>query len=196
MYFDGSFTLNGARGGVVLISPKEDQLLYVIWLHFHVTNNVVEYKALVNGLCITVELGVQRLYICSNSELIINQVMEESNYRDSRMVAYRMEVRRLEEKLDGFELHHILRWDDEVADALTRLGSSYEQTPSGVFTHDLYKPSIRLEKDIPTLTPGPSLGEDSLVLMAGTPSGKGGTTPAFEVDLGTSARPIGQDGGA
>jgi ribonuclease HI len=74
-----------------------------------VTNNVVEYEALVNGLRITVELGVQRLYICSNSELIINQVMEESNYRDSRMVAYRMEVRRLEEKLDGFELHHILR---------------------------------------------------------------------------------------
>jgi ribonuclease HI len=58
MYFDGSFTLNRARGGIVLISPKGDRLLYVIQLHFYVTNNVAEYEALINGLRITAELGV------------------------------------------------------------------------------------------------------------------------------------------
>jgi ribonuclease HI len=92
MYFDGSFTLNSVRRGTMLISPKGDRLLYVIRLHFHATNNVVEYKALVNGMCITVEHGVQRLYICGDSELIINQVMGESNCHDSRMMAYRQEV--------------------------------------------------------------------------------------------------------
>jgi ribonuclease HI len=40
---------------------------------------VVEYEALVNSLHITAELGVQWLYIHSDSELIINQVMGESN---------------------------------------------------------------------------------------------------------------------
>jgi hypothetical protein len=30
MYFDGSFTHNGARGGIILISRKGDRLLYVI----------------------------------------------------------------------------------------------------------------------------------------------------------------------
>jgi hypothetical protein len=30
MYFDGSFMLNGARGGIVLISPMGDRLLFVI----------------------------------------------------------------------------------------------------------------------------------------------------------------------
>jgi ribonuclease HI len=59
MYFDGSFTLNGARGGVVLISPKGDRLLYVIRLHFRATNNVAEYEALVNNVCIASEIGVQ-----------------------------------------------------------------------------------------------------------------------------------------
>jgi hypothetical protein len=58
MYFNGSFTLNGAGGGVVLISPKGYQLLYVIQLHFHAINNVAEYEALVNGMCITAEHGV------------------------------------------------------------------------------------------------------------------------------------------
>jgi ribonuclease HI len=108
MYFDRSFTLNGARGGMVLISPKGDRLLYVIRLHFCATNNVAEYEALVNGMCITTELGVQRLYIHGDSKLVVNQVMGESNYRDSRMAAYKQEIRKLEEKFNSFELHHIL----------------------------------------------------------------------------------------
>jgi ribonuclease HI len=70
---------------------------------------VAEYKALVNGLCITTKLRIQWLYIQGDSELIVNQVMGESNYRDSLMVAYQQEVRKLEEKFDGFELHHILQ---------------------------------------------------------------------------------------
>jgi ribonuclease HI len=58
MYFDGSFTLNGAGGGVVLMSPTGDRLLYVIQLHFCTTNSVAEYEALVIDLHITAELGV------------------------------------------------------------------------------------------------------------------------------------------
>jgi ribonuclease HI len=72
----------------MLISPKGDRLLYVIQLHFRAAKNVVNYEALVNGLCITVELGVQPLYIYSDSELIVNKVMGESNCRDSCMAAY------------------------------------------------------------------------------------------------------------
>jgi ribonuclease HI len=72
MYIDGSFTLNGAWGGIILISPKGDRLLYMIQLHFCTTNNVVKYEALVNILRIATELRVQWLYICGDSELIIN----------------------------------------------------------------------------------------------------------------------------
>jgi ribonuclease HI len=58
MYFDGFFTLNWAGGGIVLISPKGDRLLYMIRLHFCMTNNVVEYEALINGMHISTELRV------------------------------------------------------------------------------------------------------------------------------------------
>jgi hypothetical protein len=89
IYFDSSITLNGAGGDTVLITPKGDQILYGIRLHFHATNNVAEYEALVNGLRIVAELGVQRLYLCSDSELVFNQVIGESNCHDSCMAAYR-----------------------------------------------------------------------------------------------------------
>jgi ribonuclease HI len=76
-------------GEVVLISRNGDRLLYVIRLHFRVTNNVMECEALVNGLHIAVKLGVQWLYIRGDSDLVVNQVMGESNCRDSCMAVYR-----------------------------------------------------------------------------------------------------------
>jgi hypothetical protein len=59
--------------------------------------------------------------------------MGESNYHDPRMVAYRQEVRKLKWKFNSSGLHHVLRCDNEAADALTRLRSSREQPPPGVF---------------------------------------------------------------
>jgi ribonuclease HI len=63
---------------------------------------VAEYEELVNGLRITAKLRVWQLYICGDSELIINQVMGESNYCNSHMAAYRQEVRRIEEEIQWF----------------------------------------------------------------------------------------------
>jgi ribonuclease HI len=175
---------------VMLVSPKGDRLLYVVQLHFHATNNVAEYEALVNGLCIAAELGIKQFYIRGDSELIINQVMGDSNYHDSRMVTYRQEVRRLEDKFNGFELHHILRWDKEAADTLAWLESSRESPPPGVFTQDPFKPSIRLEKDTPALAPGASLSEGGLVLKPGPPPGEFCIAPESGAGLRTSVGPI------
>jgi len=61
---------SGAR--VVLISPEGSRLRYAIHLHFLALNNVVKYDALINGLCITVELGAMWLYVHGDSELVID----------------------------------------------------------------------------------------------------------------------------
>jgi ribonuclease HI len=52
----------------------------MISLHFHATNNVADYEALVSGLRIAVELGVQQLYIRGDLEIIVNQVMGELHH--------------------------------------------------------------------------------------------------------------------
>jgi len=57
MYFDGSVMAPSSGAGVVLISPDESRLRYAIHLHFLASNNAVEYEALINGLCIAIELG-------------------------------------------------------------------------------------------------------------------------------------------
>ena len=57
MYFDGFMMAPGLVDGVVLISSDGSRLCYTILLHFLASNNAPEYKALINGLRIAIELG-------------------------------------------------------------------------------------------------------------------------------------------
>jgi hypothetical protein len=61
MHFDGSLMKTGVGAGLLFVSPLGKHVRYVIRLHFPTSNNVAEYEALVNGLRITIELGVRRL---------------------------------------------------------------------------------------------------------------------------------------
>ena len=61
MYFDGALNRDGAGAGVLFISPKGEQLKYVLQLLFKATNNAAEYEALIHGLRIAVTLGIKRL---------------------------------------------------------------------------------------------------------------------------------------
>ena len=47
MHFDGSKMKDDLGAGIVLTSPKKDQLKYVLQIHFAASNNVAEYEALV-----------------------------------------------------------------------------------------------------------------------------------------------------
>ena len=75
----------GAR--LVFMSPLGVCMRYKGCLHFPSSNNVAKYEALINGLRITIELGIRRLDVQGDSQLVINQVMELS-YHDAKMAAY------------------------------------------------------------------------------------------------------------
>jgi hypothetical protein len=107
MFFDGSLMKTGAGVGLLFISPLGKNLRYVLRLHFPASNNVAEYEALVNGLRITIELGVRRLDAHGDSQLVIDQVMKNSHCRDPNMEAYCDEVWCLEDKFYGLELNHV-----------------------------------------------------------------------------------------
>ena len=98
MYFDGSIMVLGSGAGVVLISPDGSWLCYAIRLHFSASNNAMEYEALINKLRITIKLGAMWLYVRGNSELVIDQVMNESSCKSPLMEAYYQEVCKLKDK--------------------------------------------------------------------------------------------------
>ena len=88
MYFDGSLMMKGTGVGLVFVLPLGVCMRYMVRLHFPFSNNVAEYEALINGLCIAIKLGIRRLDIRGDSQLVIGQAMKESSYHDAKMAAY------------------------------------------------------------------------------------------------------------
>jgi ribonuclease HI len=88
MYFDGSVMKEGAGVGLVFISPLGVCMEYMVRLHFPASNNAAKYETLINGLRITVELGIKHLEIRGDSELVVGQVMKDKNCVDPKMAAY------------------------------------------------------------------------------------------------------------
>ena len=92
VYFDGSLMKKGADAGLVFVLPLGVHIRYMVHLHFPSSNNVAKYEALINGLRIAIELGIQCLDVWGNSQLVVDQVMKESSCHDAKMATYCREV--------------------------------------------------------------------------------------------------------
>jgi ribonuclease HI len=145
MYFDGSVMKEGAGLGRVFISPLSMRMEYLVRLHFPASNNAAEYDALINGLGISIELGIKRLEIRGDSELVMDQVMKDKNCVDPKMEAYCQAVHDLENKSHGLELHHVLRDYNKAANMLAKTASSRSPVHLRVFASDQHKPFVRAE---------------------------------------------------
>jgi ribonuclease HI len=145
MFFGGSLMKTGVGAGLLFISPLGKHLCYVLRLHFPASNNVAEYEALVNRLRIAIELGVRRLDARGDSQLVIDQVMKNSHYRDQKMEAYCDEVRCLGDKFYGLEVNHVARWYNETADELAKIASARTTVPPDVFSRDLHQSSVKTD---------------------------------------------------
>jgi hypothetical protein len=70
MHFDGSKLLHGSGAGVTLKSPKGVELSYILQIHSPTTNNIAEYEALLDGLCVAKDIGVKHIMCHRDSDLV------------------------------------------------------------------------------------------------------------------------------
>ncbi|KAI4992051.1 hypothetical protein ZWY2020_041914 [Hordeum vulgare] len=90
-----------------------------------------------------ITLGVRRLMVYGDSDLVVNQVMKEWDVRNSTMTAYYNVVRKLKKKLEGLELHHVPRLKNQAADELAKHGSTRRPVPSDFCLEHLHLPSVK-----------------------------------------------------
>jgi ribonuclease HI len=155
MYFDGSLKLRDGGVGVLFISPKGEQLKYVFQILFEVSNNEAEYKTQLHGLHLAVSLGIKRLLVYGDSLLVVQQVNKEWDVNKDTMNAYVAEIRKLENKFSGLEIHLMICDNNVGADVLLKLGSNRANIPPEVFIHDLHHLSIKMP-DSSTTAQGPT----------------------------------------
>ncbi|KAL5578310.1 hypothetical protein UlMin_020009 [Ulmus minor] len=112
---DGSSNVNGAGIGLVLTSPEGDLIQQAISCGFKATNNEAEYEALIAGLNLAKDMGIKKLSIRSDSQL---------------MASYLEHIKILQPAFEEFDISQIPRADNSHADALANLGSSIPATES------------------------------------------------------------------
>jgi ribonuclease HI len=168
-YFDGSVMKTGAGAGLLFMSPLGEHMRYAVRLHFPASNNMAEYEALLCGLNIAIEIGVKRLDVRGDSQLVIDQVMKNASCHDDKMEAYCKAVRALEDKFYGIELNHVPCRYNEEADELAKIVSRRITVLPNVFARDVAQPSVTFE-------PHPS----SRAEPSGAPSNPAGAEPMDE----------------
>ncbi|KAM1658613.1 hypothetical protein ACFXTN_042755 [Malus domestica] len=88
LYVDGSSNQQGCGAGLVLMTPDKVAIEYVLCFKFKASNNEAEYEALLAGLRLAKHLRVKRIDIFSDSQLVVNQVTNNFDAKDSSMTAY------------------------------------------------------------------------------------------------------------
>jgi ribonuclease HI len=145
MHFDSAFNLPGAGAGAVLTSPSGDKLSYTIQLCFKpehkVSNNITEYEGLLAGLRAANALGIKRLIVKGDSQLVVNFSNKSYTPKDEHMAAYLEEHQKMEKRIQGLELKHIPRGENVEADEIAKRASHRLAQPAGVFEERLFKPS-------------------------------------------------------
>ena len=85
-------------------------------------------------------LGVKRLTIRGDSQLLVNFSNKVYEPRDEHMDAYLVEVRKMEKQFLGLELQHVPRGTNNEADDIAKRASKRLPQEPGVFEERLFKP--------------------------------------------------------
>ena len=80
------------------------------------------------------------------------------------MDTYVEEIRKLENKFSGLEIHHVDRDNNVGADILSKLGSTRVAIPPGVVVHELHHPSVKVHSQQTTDAEAPALVKEVLMI--------------------------------
>ncbi|XP_050222334.1 uncharacterized protein LOC126672427 [Mercurialis annua] len=130
---DGAPNMAGAGAGMILRGPHKIKMQNSIHLNFPATNNSVEYEALIGGLTMATVVKAEFIKIQSDSQLVVNQVLELFEVKDPEMKKYVDRVKELLAKIteEGgkWELEQIPREENTEADTLAKAGAAKETVP-------------------------------------------------------------------
>jgi ribonuclease HI len=124
LWTDGAARGNPGPAGIgaILKSPSGEVLYTGSEYLGHTTNNVAEYKAVLLGLERALELGIRRIEVRADSELLIKQLRGEYRVRHEALKPLYEAAQRLLARFEKKKLVHVRREQNGDADRLANLG--------------------------------------------------------------------------
>jgi ribonuclease HI len=119
MHIDGAARGNpGPAAYAVVLMRPEQPVIEEAQPIGRATNNFAEYTALVEGLGLATELGVKKLVVHSDSELLVKQMNGEYRVKNPDLLDLYHEAKRLIGRFERVTLSHIRREQNKRADEL------------------------------------------------------------------------------
>lgn len=120
LYCDGASKGNPGPSSIgVLATDENSQTLFEISEQIgNATNNVAEWTALQSGIEKAIELGHLELSCFLDSELVVKQMNGVYKVKDTNLKFLHTKVKALVLQLKRFEIQHVPREKNKLADAL------------------------------------------------------------------------------
>jgi ribonuclease HI len=112
----------------VTVSPRGVVHEAAVRLEYECTNNQTEYEPLVAGLEALLDMKAQNVEAYGDSQLVVNQILGESQCFDGVLNQYLERCMQLIGKLDTFRIEHMRREENEAANKLVQQVSRYMVT--------------------------------------------------------------------
>jgi ribonuclease H / adenosylcobalamin/alpha-ribazole phosphatase len=110
-----------AAFGYVIVAPSGEEVALEGEAIGSTTNNVAEYSGLIAGLEKAIALGVTRLDIRMDSELVVRQMAGRYRVKHPGLVPLFQRARGLVEKLESWSIAHVPREQNARADFAANL---------------------------------------------------------------------------
>jgi ribonuclease HI len=112
-----------AGAGVIIMAPEGDVLLEFSVPIPHATNNVAEYTGLLRGLEAARELGLQRVEVRTDSELMVRQLNGQYRVKNPGLRRLYSQVAVLMDRFALCRVRHVTRDQNASADRLASAGA-------------------------------------------------------------------------
>ncbi|KAK2443502.1 hypothetical protein QL285_014600 [Trifolium repens] len=143
IFVDRASSSTGAEAGIILENGKGIIIEVSLTLSFPTSNNQAEYEAFLAGLRLAEDIGARDIKICTDSQLIVSQVLGEYQAKNDNLFEYLTLVKERIAKFDSAEVRHVPRGDNTRADILSKLANTKRKGGNkSVIQEVLPRPSI------------------------------------------------------
>ncbi|XP_058221013.1 uncharacterized protein LOC131331161 [Rhododendron vialii] len=135
MYFDGAtrspngqkqedIKNNNSGIGVVFVTPNNAIIPYSFALTKGCSNNEAEYEAVIAVLELALQIPIEELLVCGDSELVIKQLCGEYIVKKASLAPYHERASQLLSQFKKVNIFHVKRRINAQADSLASLAAS------------------------------------------------------------------------
>ncbi|GKF17600.1 reverse transcriptase domain-containing protein [Tanacetum coccineum] len=143
LFTDGSSCADGSGAGLILTNLEGMEFTYALRFRFDATHNEAEYEALIAGLKIAEQIGVENLQENVDLRLVVNKVNGAYVAKETDMIRYLEKVKTLTISFKAFSIKQVLRNENKKADALSKIAStSFAHLSKQVLVEELKEKSI------------------------------------------------------